>query len=83
MANGIGTTKGEMTRAIAERRAARGLRTVSLTFADAGHALAGTGWEPMAYGGSSAEIEANAKAQAQVWSATLEFLADVMPPRLR
>ncbi len=70
---------GEMTRAIAERRVAVGRPTVSLTFADAGHGLAGTGWGPMAFGGQGADVQKQALAQARTWRETLRFLSDVMP----
>lgn len=70
---------GEMTRAIAERRAGFGRPTVSLTFADAGHSLAGTGWGPMAFGAEGIDVQTQAIAQARTWRETLRFLSDVMP----
>lgn len=66
---------GEMTRAIAERRAAHGLSTISLTFAEAGHGLSGTGWLPTNFDSQDQTTAANARAQREVWLATKAFLA--------
>jgi len=60
---------GEMAQAIAERRAAAGLPTVSLVFTDAGHSLSGTG-QP-----SDRRSEADTAAQKIIWPATIEFFA--------
>ena len=71
---------GAMVQNIVERRVEAKLETVALIFTDAGHMLSGTGWSPTTQydagpfktGGTPA---ANAKAQAEVWQATLSFLA--------
>ncbi|MDJ0978033.1 MAG: acyl-CoA thioester hydrolase/BAAT C-terminal domain-containing protein [Erythrobacter sp.] len=60
---------GEMAQAIAERRAAANLPTVSLVFTDAGHALSGTGAT------NERRAEADLAAQRKIWPATLEFMA--------
>lgn len=62
---------GEMAQAIAERRAAAGLETVSLIFTDAGHALSGTGKQRAERPYADADLEA----QRIVWPVTLRFLA--------
>lgn len=67
---------GEMVRAIAERRAAAQLQTVALSFARAGHGLAGTGWSPMNFPRAKDTVVANAQAQRLIWTATQSFLAD-------
>jgi dienelactone hydrolase len=64
---------GEMVRAIAERRAAAGLVTVALSFPDAGHALAGTGWAPLDYEGRPLPAQNDARAQREVHAAVLRF----------
>jgi dienelactone hydrolase len=64
---------GEMVRAIAERRAAAGRRTVALSFADAGHALAGTGWSPLDWEGRPVPAANDARAQTQVHAAVISF----------
>lgn len=58
---------GEMAQAIAERRAADGLPTLSLVFTDAGHALSGDG-SPR-----EGSREADIAAQQVIWPATLQF----------
>lgn len=76
---------GAMVQNIAERRVEAKLETVALIFTDAGHMLSGTGWNPTTQydagpfktGGTPA---ANAKAQAQVWQATLSFLTRTLAP---
>lgn len=68
-----------MAHNIAERRAAAKLETVSLIYTDAGHYLTGTGFDPttqydvglMKGGGTPM---GNAKAQADAWPKTIEFL---------
>lgn len=70
-----------MATAIAERRSRAGLRTVSLIFPNAGHAIGGHGWSPtttynegfMRMGGRP---EADARAQAEAWPRLLAFLRD-------
>lgn len=70
---------GMMAQNIAERRAEAKLETVTLIYADAGHALGGNGWSPTTQyntglfkvGGTA---EANARAQAEIWRETLVFL---------
>lgn len=78
-------SSGTMTQAIAERRRAAGRDTVALVFPEAGHYLGGTGWSPtthydagpMKSGGQPA---ANARAQAQTFQATVDFLARTLGP---
>ena len=77
---------GEMVRAIAERRAEAGRATTALSFADAGHGLAGTGWNPLNYVRADPTVAANAAAQQKIWPATVAFLAEQLgragdPPR--
>lgn len=67
---------GEMVRAIAERRAGSGRATMAITFPEAGHGLAGTGWNPMNYARADPTVGANAAAQQRIWSATIAFLAE-------
>lgn len=70
---------GMMAQNIAERRSEAKLETVALIYTDAGHVLSGTGWNPTTQydagpfktGGTP---EANARAQAEVWRATIGFL---------
>jgi hypothetical protein len=75
-----------MAQNIAERRAAHGLETVSLVFADVGHVLTGSGWRPTTqYNLGPSKIggtpEANARAQAVVWAQTLAFLKRTLGPK--
>lgn len=63
---------GEMAQNIAEIRAAAGLRTVSLVFTDAGHALSGNGAP------SERRAEADTEAQKVIWPATLNFFAALL-----
>ena len=75
---------GEMTRAIAERRAEHGLPTVSLTFLDAGHGLSGTGWSPINYDPADRTVAGTARAQKKVWKEVQEFLhAHLGPPQIK
>lgn len=60
---------GEMAQAIAERRVAAGLETVSLVFTDAGHFLSGDG-------SRETGNPANQFAQQEIWPATLAFFAE-------
>jgi hypothetical protein len=74
---------GPMAQNIIQSRAHAGLKTTGLAFADAGHSLSGHGWNPTtqlasAEGGSACGI---ARAQAQTWSTTLDFLADALSCR--
>lgn len=55
---------------IVERRAEAGLKTKLLAFSEADHFLTGDGWEPTA---SAPNPAANARAQAEIWKATLEL----------
>ena len=66
---------GEMAQAIAERRAAAGLRTVSLIYTDAGHSLSGTG-APDGWGN-----DAEKEAQRKIWPTTLAFFAQHLKNR--
>jgi dienelactone hydrolase len=70
---------GSMARNIVESRKAAGLKTEALIFRDAGHSLYDTGYAPTTTyntglrktGGTP---EANARAQAEAWTRTIEFL---------
>ncbi|OSZ64541.1 hypothetical protein CAP39_13395 [Sphingomonas sp. IBVSS1] len=66
---------GPMAQAVADTRAAAGRSTALLRFADAGHALAGPGTDPVgimqANGGTLAGI---AQARSTAWAATIAFL---------
>jgi len=68
---------GQMVRTIVERRAESGLPTEAYTFADAGHALSGTGWEPTDAGRSDT-AQADSLAQRDVWPAAIKFLRRVL-----
>ncbi len=67
---------GEMVRAIAERRAEAGLPTVAISFAEAGHGLSGTWWNPINYPRTDASVPVTAAAQRAVWQATAAFLEE-------
>ena len=77
---------GMMAQNLAERRHEAGLRVTALLFPDAGHALYQTGYEPTTQyhrgaqkkGGSPA---ADARAQAEAWQSTLQFLAQSLQRR--
>lgn len=58
--------------AISERRAASGLSTSLNIFSGAGHALAGTGWEPPP-SGLGGNAEDTARAQRSLWDTTIAF----------
>ena len=70
---------GGMAENIAKTRSAAGRETLALVYRDAGHALSGSGWNPttqynagpMKMGGQPA---ADARAQADAFTRTLEFL---------
>ena len=64
---------GQMVRSIAERRAENCLITEAHTFADAGHALSGTGWNATG-AGRSETAQADAAAQRKVWPEVIQFL---------
>lgn len=71
---------GMMAQNIAERRAEAGLETVTLVYTDAGHLLTGSGYNPTTqYNAGPNKMggtpEANARAQAEIWEATMNFLA--------
>jgi dienelactone hydrolase len=66
---------GPMVQAIAERRADAGRETIALIYNEAGHGLAGTGWEPMNYPGNET-VEADATARRKIWQRTKEFLIE-------
>ena len=76
---------GGMARAIADARASAGRSTAVLVYPQAGHYLGGTGWAattqynagPMKSGGTP---EATARAQADVFSQTHEFLLRHLGP---
>ena len=72
-----------MTRSITARRAAAGLETVALIFPDAGHLLNGNGWSPTTHYNVGQEQSggtpmATARAQAEVWTAMLDFLRNAL-----
>lgn len=67
---------GEMVRAMAERRAEASLPTVAMSFADAGHGLAGTGWVPLNFARADTSVAANAAAQTVIWERTVRFLRE-------
>ncbi len=70
---------GGMARNIQRTRAAAGRETVALVYADAGHFIGGSGWGPTTQynagpSKSGGTPVANARAQAEVFAATLAFL---------
>jgi dienelactone hydrolase len=70
---------GMMAQNIAERRAAAGLETVALIFAEAGHSLSGMGWMPttqynVGLSKSGGTPQANAAAQARAFPEAIAFL---------
>lgn len=69
---------GSMVRTIGNTRAESGLRTVVLTFADAGHGLSGSGWEPQNYPGFETNAAATAHAQVIVRDAVLRLYAKAL-----
>lgn len=77
-----------MTQAIERSRAAAGLKTTALVYAEAGHLLSGDGWSPttqiamspFAVGGTPV---ATARAQAQVWRETLGLLERALKPAVQ
>lgn len=69
---------GSMVRNIGETRASRGMQTVVLTFADAGHGLSGSGWEPQNYPGVESSAAATAHAQVIVRSAVLRLFGKAL-----
>lgn len=71
---------GAMARSIGERRARAGLKTIVLSFPDAGHGLGGSGWEPANFPGADDNRAATAKAQAAVRAATMRLFADALRP---
>lgn len=74
-----------MAQAIAAKRAEFKLKTVSLVYPQAGHALSGHGWSPtttynegpMKFGGQS---EADAQAQGEAWLRLRSFLRESLQP---
>lgn len=74
---------GHMAQNIAERRAEAGLPTEALLYPDAGHSLYDRGYAPTTgYNAglrkSGGTPEANAKAQAEIWPKTVDFLRRVL-----
>jgi dienelactone hydrolase len=68
-----------MAHNIAERRAEAKLETVSLIYTDAGHAIGGSGYSPTTqYDVELSKVggtpEGNARAQADAWPKTMQFL---------
>lgn len=75
-----------MAHNIAERRAVAKLETVSLIYTDAGHYLSGNGLSPTTQynvgpNKSGGTPEANARAQADAWEKTIQFLERTLSPR--
>jgi dienelactone hydrolase len=74
---------GAMARSVAQRRAEAGRATVLLTFADAGHALAGPGTDPvqpmLGNGGTAPGLAA---ARSTAWAATIAFLNRTLKPEM-
>lgn len=71
---------GVMAAAVAERRAEAGRRTTLLVFPDAGHGLAGTGYEPTNSAGMDGLPQATAHAQATVRAAVLDLFRRTLRP---
>lgn len=76
---------GGMAEAIARSRAAAGRETVALVYREAGHFLGGTGWGPTTQynagpSKSGGTPEANARAQAEAWMRSVEFLRQHLGP---
>lgn len=76
---------GSMAQNIADSRSKAGRTTVALVYRDAGHALGGTGWGPTTqYNAGPSKIggtpAATARAQAEVFVRTFEFLAQSLGP---
>ncbi len=69
---------GEMAKNIGMTRKKAGLPTTVLTFADAGHGLAGSGWEPENYPQIGSSPAATAHAQILVRKATLALFAKAL-----
>ena len=70
---------GDMALNIVESRRAAGLDTEALLYRDAGHSLYDTGYAPTTQYNSGLRkaggtAEANARAQAEIWPRTIEFL---------
>ena len=66
---------GVMDQSIAELRAEKRRTTIAISFAGAGHGLAGTGWEPMNYPGNETLV-ADAAAHQIIWSRMRAFFCD-------
>ena len=76
---------GSMAENIARTRAAAGRETVALVYRDAGHFLGGSGWGPTTQynagpSKSGGTPEANARAQAEAWVKSLDFLRRTLGP---
>jgi dienelactone hydrolase len=76
---------GGMAENIARSRAAAGRETVALVYREAGHFLGGTGWAPTTQynagpSKSGGTPEANARAQAEAWTKSFEFLRRTLGP---
>jgi dienelactone hydrolase len=76
---------GGMAEAIAKTRAQKGLDTVALVYRDAGHFIGGTGWSPTTQynagpSKSGGTPEGTARAQAEVFARTQDFLRRVLGP---
>jgi hypothetical protein len=74
-----------MAENIARTRAAAGRETVALVYRDAGHFLGGSGWGPTTQynagpSKSGGTPEANARAQAEAWVKSLDFLRRTLGP---
>lgn len=76
---------GGMAEAIARTRSAAGRETVALVYREAGHFLGGTGWAPTTQynagpSKSGGTPQANARAQAEAWAKSFEFLRRTLGP---
>lgn len=70
---------GDMARNIVQSRKAAGLETEALLYREAGHSLYDTGYAPTTHYNSGlrktgGNPEANARAQAEIWPRTIQFL---------
>lgn len=71
---------GEMARNIVASRRRAGLPTAALVYPEAGHEVAGTGFDPAGPDGvrGGGDPEANARAQRDAWPKVVAFLAEAL-----
>lgn len=72
---------GHMVQNIAERRAEAGLSTTLLVLPDAGHGIAGTGYNAALLFETGHQRRIEARDQARTWAVTLEFFQQVLKPK--